>query len=135
MKNMFNLCSTEQSCINIDITCYKIGTLRLGIILAFGILSRDILVQTFCLVTRLLTLGTFHHLTLWQGKIFGTEDVLTGGHQGTGTFQHGDFLASWTLQQQLTFGRNTHSRSQWRYIQGAKKSYCQNVPFARMYPC
>ena len=28
VKEVFNLCSTEQSCINIGITCYKIGTLR-----------------------------------------------------------------------------------------------------------
>ena len=27
VKELFNLCSTEQSCINIGITCYKIGTL------------------------------------------------------------------------------------------------------------
>ena len=27
VKEVFNLCSTEQSCINIGITCYKIGTL------------------------------------------------------------------------------------------------------------
>ena len=27
VKEVFNLCSTEQSCIHIGITCYKIGTL------------------------------------------------------------------------------------------------------------
>ena len=27
VEEVFNLCSTEQSCINIGITCYKIGTL------------------------------------------------------------------------------------------------------------
>ena len=27
VKEVFNLCSTEQSCINIGITCYKLGTL------------------------------------------------------------------------------------------------------------
>jgi hypothetical protein len=28
VEEVFNLCSTEQSCINIGITCYKIGTLE-----------------------------------------------------------------------------------------------------------
>ena len=28
VEEVFNLCSTEQSCINIGITCYKIGTLK-----------------------------------------------------------------------------------------------------------
>ena len=27
VEEVFNLCSTEQSCIDIGITCYKIGTL------------------------------------------------------------------------------------------------------------
>ena len=27
VEEVFNLCSTEQNCINIGITCYKIGTL------------------------------------------------------------------------------------------------------------
>ena len=27
VEEVFNLCSTEQSCIHIGITCYKIGTL------------------------------------------------------------------------------------------------------------
>ena len=27
VEEVFNLCSTEQSCINIGITCYEIGTL------------------------------------------------------------------------------------------------------------
>ena len=27
VKEVFNMCSTEQSCISIGITCYKIGTL------------------------------------------------------------------------------------------------------------
>ena len=27
VKEVFNLCSTEESCIHIGITCYKIGTL------------------------------------------------------------------------------------------------------------
>ena len=30
VEEVFNLCSTEQSCINIGITCYKIGTLVPG---------------------------------------------------------------------------------------------------------
>ena len=30
VEEVFNLCSTEQSCINIGITCYKIGTLVVG---------------------------------------------------------------------------------------------------------
>ena len=29
VKEVFNLCSTEQSCIHIGITCYKISTLGL----------------------------------------------------------------------------------------------------------
>ena len=29
VKEVFNMCSTEQSCIHIGITCYKIGTLEL----------------------------------------------------------------------------------------------------------
>ena len=28
VKEMFNMCSTEQSCRHIGITCYKIGTLE-----------------------------------------------------------------------------------------------------------
>ena len=28
VEEVFNMCSTEQSCINIGITCYKIGTLE-----------------------------------------------------------------------------------------------------------
>ena len=30
VEEVFNLCSTEQSCIHIGITCYKIGTLLLS---------------------------------------------------------------------------------------------------------
>ena len=30
VEEVFNLCSTEQSCINIGITCYKIGTLTIS---------------------------------------------------------------------------------------------------------
>ena len=30
VEEVFNLCSTEQSCIHIGITCYKIGTLVIG---------------------------------------------------------------------------------------------------------
>ena len=45
VEEVFNLCSTEQSCINIGITCYKIGTL--GLVLNFITLALDSAVCQF----------------------------------------------------------------------------------------
>ena len=44
VEEAFNLCSTEQSCINIGITCYKIGTLH-----TYPILTNDDQMLILCL--------------------------------------------------------------------------------------
>ena len=51
VEEVFNLCSTEQSCIHIGITCYKIGTLGLNLKLLF-VSVNTIMCFVRCVLTR-----------------------------------------------------------------------------------
>ena len=56
VEEMFNMCSTEQSCIYFGITCYKIGTLAILYLQhALAIHSTECILASFALLTRALS--------------------------------------------------------------------------------
>ena len=72
---VFNLCSTEQSCIHIGITCYKVSTLTVWCLLFCTKIARSLLprndnkVHAIIVQTTVSSSNQNHHLTHWVSGI------------------------------------------------------------------
>ena len=88
MKKMLKKCSTEQSCINIGITCYKIGTLTT----MEGLKIKSFEGEGFASTYSCQNLGLLNHMVLTISTQYGPENEMQVNQKIQPGIQHSRFL-------------------------------------------